>query len=146
MKLHQLSVFMENKPGQLVAPCRALAEAGISILTLCLADTEQFGILRLVVKDSAAAKAVLEKAGCVVKITEVIALQVPDRPGGLAELLDAVEKAGVNIEYMYAFTDKLDDKGVLVFRFDDPDRALKVLGDDVNVVSQVDLYEHLGVK
>ncbi len=146
MKLHQLSVFMENKPGQLVAPCRALAEAGISILTLSLADTEQFGILRVVVKDADEAKAVLEKAGCVVKVTEVIALQVPDRPGGLAELLDAIETAGVNIEYMYAFTDKLDDKGVLVFRFNDPDRALEVLGKDVNVISHVDLYEQLGVK
>lgn len=146
MKLHQLSVFMENKPGQLVAPCRALADAGISILTLSLADTEQFGILRLVVRDADEAKAVLEKAGCVVKVTEVIALQVPDRPGGLAELLDTVEKADVNIEYMYAFTDKLDEKGVLVFRFDDPDRALEVLGDEVSVISHVDLYEQLGVK
>jgi hypothetical protein len=146
MKLHQISVFMENKPGQLVAPCRALAEAGISILTLSLADTEQFGILRLVVRDADAAQAVLEKAGCVVKVTEVIALQVPDRAGGLAELLDTVEKADVNIEYMYAFTDKLDDKGVLVFRFDDPDRALEVLGDEVSVISHVDLYEQLGVK
>ncbi len=146
MKLHQLSVFMENKPGQLVAPCKALADAGISIITLSLADTEQFGILRLVVKDATEAQKVLEIAGFVVKVTEVIALQVPDCAGGLSELLARIENAEVNIEYMYAFTDKLDDKGVLVFRFSDPDRALEVLGEDVEVVSRVDLYEKLGVK
>ena len=126
MKIHQLSVFLENKPGQLALPCRKLAEAGISITTLSLADTEQFGILRLIVRDWERACKVLTDAGCVVNVTEMVAIQVPDRAGGLAEVLEAIEKAGINVEYMYAFTDKLDDKGVLVFRFDQPDRAYDV--------------------
>src|SRR5208337_1775125 len=104
MKLTQLSVFLENKPGQISLPCKALAKAGINILTLSLSDTQQFGILRLIVRDWKQAKAVLEQAGCVVNLTEVIALEVADRPGGLAELLEMIERGGVNIEYMYAFT------------------------------------------
>src|SRR5512136_831771 len=106
MKLNQLSVFLENKPGALSAPCRLLAQAGINIQTFSLADTQQFGILRLMVHDWAQAKALLEKQGYVVKVTEVVALEVPDRPGGLADLLELVERAGINVEYMYAFTVK----------------------------------------
>ncbi|MDD8042607.1 MAG: amino acid-binding protein [Verrucomicrobiota bacterium] len=146
MKIHQLSVFLENKPGQLVGPCRKLAEAGISITTLSLADTEQFGILRLIVKDWEKAKQVLKDAGFVVNVTEMVAIEVPDRPGGLAEVLDIAEQGGINIEYMYAFTDKLGDKGVLVFRFDDPDKAIHVLGSaNFNIIERVDLFNRLGI-
>jgi len=140
MKIHQLSVFLENKPGQLRAPCAALAEAGINIITLSLADTEQFGILRLIVEDWAKAKKVLEQAGCVVKLTEVLALEVADKPGGMERILDLVDRAGLNIEYMYAFTEKRVDKGVLVFRFADPDAALRVLQTEgINIISPVKL-------
>jgi len=140
MKIHQLSVFLENKPGQLRAPCAALAEAGINIITLSLADTEQFGILRLIVEDWAKAKKVLERAGCVVKLTEVLALEVADKPGGMARILELVDRAGLNIEYMYAFTEKRVDKGVLVFRFADPDAALLVLQTEgINIISPVKL-------
>jgi len=146
MKIHQLSVFLENKPGQLALPCRKLAEAGISITTLSLADTEQFGILRLIVRDWERARDVLTDAGCVVNVTEMVAIQVPDRAGGLAEVLEAIEKAGINVEYMYAFTDKLDDKGVLVFRFDQPDRAVATLaGGAIHVIDQVELFQRLGI-
>jgi hypothetical protein len=141
MKINQLSVFLENKPGRLSEPCKALAGAGINILTLSLADTQQFGILRLIVRDWRKAKTVLEQAGCVAKITEVIATEVPDRPGGLAEVLDVVEAAKVNIEYMYAFTWRSTDKAVLVFRFDDPDAAVKALqARSINVLRDVELY------
>ena len=140
MKIHQLSVFLENKPGQLRLPCAALAEAGINIITLSLADTEQFGILRLIVEDWAKAKKVLEQAGCVVKLTEVLALEVADKPGGMERILDLVDRAGLNIEYMYAFTEKRVDKGVLVFRFADPDAALRVLQTEgINIISPVKL-------
>jgi len=140
MKIHQLSVFLENKPGQLRAPCAALAEAGINIITLSLADTEQFGILRLIVEDWAKAKKVLEQARCVVKLTEVLALEVADKPGGMERILDLVDRAGLNIEYMYAFTEKRVDKGVLVFRFADPDAALRVLQTEgINIISPVKL-------
>jgi hypothetical protein len=145
MKLNQLSVFLENKPGALSAPCRLLAQAGINIQTFSLADTQQFGILRLMVHDWAKAKAMLEGQGYVVKITEVVALEVPDRPGGLADLLDVVEQAGVNVEYMYAFTVKQEGRGLLAFRFNDPDAAIKALqAHKVNVVDNLDLVKRLG--
>jgi len=141
MKINQLSVFLENKPGQLSEPCRALADAGVSILTLSLADTDQFGIMRLIIRDWQKAKAVLEKAGCVVKVTEVVAIEVGDKPGGLADVLEAIEAADINIEYMYAFTFRRGDKAVLVFRFDDPDSAVKVLQDKgIGVIGGVELY------
>lgn len=142
MKINQLSVFVENKPGQLLMPCKALADAGINIVTLSLADTEQFGILRLIVGDWQLAKKVLEAAGCVVNVTELLAIEVEDHPGGLAQVLQALEATDVNIEYMYAFTEKLNERSVLVFRFDDPDKALeKLASTDINLVSQIDLYQ-----
>jgi hypothetical protein len=142
MKINQLSVFLENKPGQLSETCRALADAGVNILTLSLADTQQFGILRLIVRDPAAAKAVLERAGSVVKMTEVVAIEVDDRPGGMADVLKVMEGGGINIEYMYAFTFRRGDRAVLVFRFDDPDAAVKLLqAKGINVIGSVELYE-----
>jgi hypothetical protein len=144
MKLHQLSLFVENRPGQLRAPCQALAEAGISILTLSLADTEQFGILRLIVKDWERARDLLAEAGFVVNVAEMIAIEVEDRPGGLAAILAEIEKTGLSIEYMYAFTCRRGGKAVLVFRFDDADAALRELETvGVNVVGGVDLYREL---
>ena len=144
MKLYQLSVFLENKPGALSTPCRLLAQAGINIQTFSLADTQQFGILRLMVHDWAKAKDVLEKQGYVVKVTEVVALEVPDRPGGLADLLEILERANVNVEYMYAFTVKQEGKGLLAFRFNNPDTALQALqAHQINVVGLLDLVKRL---
>ncbi len=100
MKLHQLSLFVENRPGQLRIPCEALANAGINIVTASLADTQQFGILRLIVRDWEKAKTVLEVADCIVNVTEVVAVEVRDEPGGMAEILAAMEKAEVNIEHI----------------------------------------------
>ncbi len=141
MKLHQLSVFLENTPGRLSEPCNLLSKAGINILTLSLADTQQFGILRLLVRDWQKAKKVLDDAGCVVNVTEVVAIEVADRPGGLAEILHIMETEGVNIEYMYAFTFRTEDRAVLVFRFDNPDAAIKLLSArGVNVLGSADLY------
>lgn len=127
MKIKQLSLFLENKPGHLTAICRALAEARINIVTLSLADTQQFGIVRLIVRDWQKAKAALEAKGLVVNVRDVVAALVPDKPGGMADLLDAVGRAGVNIEYMYAFATHQGDKAVIVFRFDDADRAVAAL-------------------
>ena len=127
MKLKQLSVFLENKPGQLLLPCQVLSSAGINIQTLCLADTQQFGILRIVVEDWKTAKEILEKNGCVVKLTDVVAIEVDDRPGGLARIIDILDKGRVNIEYMYAFTFGRNSRAVLIFRFDDPDSAIELL-------------------
>lgn len=142
MKIHQLSLFLENKPAHLKVPCKILAEAGINILTLSLADTEQFGILRIVVRDWEKAQDVLKNAGCVVKVNEVVAVEVPDRPGGLAELLEVLEEHSINIEYMYAFTWRRGDRAVMIFRFEDPDSALKAMQSrEINVITGVELFE-----
>ena len=142
MKIHQLSMFLENKPGRLSEPCRLLAQADINILTLSVADTQQFGILRLIVRDWERAKEVLEESGCVVNVTEVVATEVEDRPGGLASILEIIEGANLNIEYMYAFTFRSDDRAVIVFRFDNPDLAIAALqAQGVNVIGGVELYD-----
>lgn len=142
MKIHQISLFLENKPGHLRNVAQILADAGINIVTLSLADTQQFGILRLIVEDWQKAKSVLEDTGCVVNVTEVVATEVEDRPGGLAAILEILEDGGVNVEYMYAFTFGKGDRAVIVFRFDQPDKAIQVLQDaDVSVLGSVELFQ-----
>jgi hypothetical protein len=129
MKLKQLSLFLENRPGQLRAPLEALGRARIDLLTMTLADTAQFGILRIIVADPERAKEVLENEGMVVRVTEVVPIQVDNRPGGLAAVLAAIEEAGLGVEYMYDFAARATpDKAAIIFRFEDPDRALAVLG------------------
>ena len=128
MKLQQLSLFLENRPGQLREPCEALAAAGIDLLTMSLADTAQFGILRFIVRDPEQAKKVLEDAGMVVRMTEVIPVEVENKPGGLAAALTAIEEAGLGVEYMYDFgAASRSGKAAIVFRFEDPDKALAAL-------------------
>ena len=145
MKVKQLSLFLENKPGALSRPVKLLAKAKFNVLTLSIADTAQFGILRLVVRDWEKAKRVLENDGFVVKVSDLVAIEVADQPGGLAEILETLEKAGVNLEYMYGFTLKQEGKGVLAFRFDDPDRAIAALRKKgINPVRSVDLFQRLG--
>jgi hypothetical protein len=127
MNVKQLSLFIENKPGQLLMPCEVLAKAGINMLLLALADTARFGILRIVVRDWMRAKEVLEKAGCVVNITDVVAVRVASKPGGLAGVLRAIDDAKINVEYMYAFTGQKGDAGLLLFRFADTEAAIRTL-------------------
>ena len=142
MKLHQLSLFLENRPGTLKIPIRALADAKINLLALCLADTSEFGILRLIVREWEKGKEVLQKAGCVVNITEVLALDVSDQPGGLASVLALLEEADLEIEYMYAFTSgQRGKKAALIFRFEDPDAAIKLLEKHgINIIAPVELF------
>jgi len=140
MKIQQLSLFLENKPGCLLEPCRLLADGGINIRALTLADTQQFGILRMIVSDWRKAAALLKERGHVVNLTEVLAVEVPDRPGGLLHLLETIENSTVNIEYMYAFTSTRRDKAVLLFRFGDPDEAVRRLqAAGINVVESVEI-------
>ena len=141
MKIHQLSLFLENQPGQMLEPCRLLARAGIDIRTLSLADTRQFGILRLIVSDWQNAAVLLENAGYVVNVTEVVAIEVGDEPGALANLMAVFENTGINIEYMYAFPFGRQDRAVLIFRFDQPDAAIaRLQAAGINVVDSVDVY------
>ena len=128
MKLQQLSLFLENKPGTLREPIEALAAAGIDLLTMSLADTTQFGILRFIVADPEAAKKVLQDAGMVVRMTEVVPVEVENKPGGLAKAHNAIEEAGLGVEYMYDFgAASRGGKAAIIFRFEDPDAALAAL-------------------
>ena len=127
MKVKQLSIFMENRAGRLAEVVRLMGEAKINIRALSLADTSDFGILRLIVNDVEKAVKVLRDAGHTVSLTDVVAVEVPDTPGGLASVLDPLRGAGVNVEYMYAFVEKATDKAVVIFRFENADAALKVL-------------------
>jgi hypothetical protein len=147
MTIRQLSLFLENRPGQLRVPCKVLGDAGIDILTMSLADTQQFGILRLVVKDWQKAKQALEGAGIVVNVTEVVAIDVPDKPGGLASVLEAFEKARLGVEYMYAL-DAGRERGrfaTLIFRLGDPEKAAKLLREEgVRLLTAEELFERAG--
>ena len=127
MKLKQLSVFVENKPGSVSRPCKALADAGINITTLTLADTNDFGILRFIIDDWQKAYDVLKEKNFAVSVNDVIALEVSDVPGGLSTVLEKLEERGLNVEYMYASVYGSNNRAVLVFRFDDTDSALEKL-------------------
>ena len=128
MALTPLSLFLENKPGHLNAICQTLADEKIDILTLSIADTLQFGIVRLIVDNPEKAKKALETAGFAVNVREVVAIGVKDAPGGLAQLLSILKPSGVNIGYMYALASRLGEQAVLIFRFDDPVKAEEALG------------------
>jgi hypothetical protein len=140
MFVKQLSLFMENRSGRLAAACRALADVNVNILALSLADTADFGILRLIVNDPDAAFAALKKAGFTVVTNDVLAVEVADKPGGLATLLDVLEKSGVNVEYMYAFSSVMTKRAALIFRFEDNAAAVKCLqAAGIGVMNRIDV-------
>lgn len=127
MKVQQLSVFLENKTGRLAEATRALAVNNINIRALSLADTTDFGVLRLIVNDSENAYEALKKEGFVVRITEVIGVQISDRPGGLDEVLTLMKEEGINIEYLYAFLGTNEEYAVVILRVEEMDRAVDIL-------------------
>jgi hypothetical protein len=129
MKVEQISVFLENKSGRLAEVMRALGSAGVNIRALSIADTSDFGILRVIVNDNEKALKALKDKDFTVSKTEVVAVEVPDTPGGLAGILDLLDKQSVNVEYMYAFIERSSDNAVIIFRFDGNDRAIKALSD-----------------
>ncbi|MDO9108650.1 MAG: ACT domain-containing protein [Coriobacteriia bacterium] len=138
--IEQVSVFLENKPGHLAELTRALANAGINLRALMLADTSQFGVARIICDHPHAAKAVLDSAGFGVSITQVLAVEIPDTPGGIADVLDVLGRAGVNVEYAYAFVEPGQNAAVDIFKVDDPaaTEALTVAG--INVIAPDRLY------
>ena len=141
MKVEQISVFLENRSGRLAEVAGVLAGAGVNIRALSLADTAEFGILRLIVDQNDRAKQALKERGFTVGKTEVVALEVPDRPGGLAQILRALDAGGINVEYMYAFVQRSGDNAILIVRFDEPDRAIQALTQaGVRVVTGQELY------
>ena len=127
MRVEQIAVFLENKSGRLADITEVLAENDINIRALSVADTADFGILRLIVDKVELAQKVLKENGFTVGKTTVIAVEVPDQAGGLAGVLKTVEADGLNVEYMYAFVNKSGEKAVLIFRFDEMDKAIQSL-------------------
>jgi len=127
MKVEQISIFLENKSGRLAEVATVLAGAGINIRALSLADTTDFGILRLIVNDTEKAKQVLKDNGFTVGKTEVIGVEVADKPGGLAEILNVMKENAINVEYMYAFVQKSVGNAIIIFRFDELEKAIEVL-------------------
>jgi hypothetical protein len=142
MKIKQISIFLENRKGRLYDVCSLLGKNDINIRALNVAETESFGVLRIVVNKAEAAVKVLADAGIVAKITDVIAVEVEDRPGGLADILKVLADENVNIEYMYGFVEKSSDKALMVLRFDDVDKAVKILKKhDIKVVTEQGVKE-----
>ncbi len=141
--VQQVSVFLENKSGRLAEVCATLGDHDINIRALCIADTSDFGILRLIVNDPARATDVLQEAGFSVGSTSVIALQIPDRPGGLGGVLKLLEGAGINVEYMYAFFVRREGDAVVLFRVGDDmlDQTIAVLqGADIPILPAEEVY------
>ncbi|MDD5255880.1 MAG: ACT domain-containing protein [Candidatus Omnitrophica bacterium] len=140
MKLIQISVFLENKKGRLFEVCSLLGKEKINIRALSVAESEEFGILRMVVNNPAKAVAVLKKKGFVANLTDIVAVEVEDKPGGLASILGVFSKNNINVEYMYGFVEKFSQKAILVFRFDDADKAIRVLArNKISIIGKKDI-------
>jgi len=127
MKITQLSVFLENTAGRLREVTGILRDAQINIRALSLAETTDFGILRIIVNDPQKAAQVLRQAHFTVRETPILAVEVPDRPGGLHSMLETLAKENINIEYVYGFVEKRTDNALIVIRVEQPDRAIQVL-------------------
>lgn len=139
--LRQLSVFVENRSGRIAVLCRTLADAGINLNTLNVAEAGQFGLLRLITPDPDKTQAVLEQNGYAVKVTNVVALLVPDRPGGLAFVLETVAKVGIEVEYMYAFARNKGSDAAMIFSFDNLLGAVPILNKaGISVLAQDELF------
>lgn len=141
MQAEQISIFLENKAGRISEVTGILSNAGVNIRALSLADTSDFGVLRLIVDDNLKAEATLKDAGFTVRKTNVIAVEVSDRPGGLHNILAMLFDAGINVEYMYAFVRQSGDNAVMIFRFDKPEGAVEILTNNgVSVINSARLY------
>ena len=141
MIVKQVSVFLENRAGRLAEVTGILADHDINIRALSLADSADFGVLRLIVDDVDKAKGILKKEGMTVGETDVVAVEVPDRPGGLAHLLQVFKDENVNVEYMYAFVKAPSRSAVMIFRFEDPQRAVEALqAKGIRTIPGAELY------
>ncbi|HNX81175.1 MAG TPA: ACT domain-containing protein [Candidatus Omnitrophota bacterium] len=127
MKINQISIFVENRKGRLYQVCKLLGDNAINIRALNVAETQDFGVLRMVVDKPQEALNLLKENGFTASFSEIVAVEVEDKPGGLANILKVLNDSNVNIEYMYAFVEKKLDKALLVFRFENIDKALETL-------------------
>ena len=140
MTINQLSIFVENKAGTVAEITKSIAKAGVSIRALSVADTQEFGILRLIVSDVEKAKAALSESECVVSVTKVIGVEIPDVAGGLSEVLELMSENSINVEYLYAFITISGKHAYVVLRVEDNDKAAKILTQKgVKLVTQQDI-------
>lgn len=142
MHVEQISVFLENKAGRLSEVTSILSENNINIRALSLADTSDFGVLRLIVDNNDKAREVLKNNGFAVGKTEVVAVEVVDRPGGLHATLSLFQAAGINVEYMYAFVQQSGENAVMIFRLDDIEKGVTMLKEKgVKVIEGEQIYK-----
>ncbi len=141
MNVKQISVFLENRAGRLAEVARTLGEAKINIRALAIAETSDFGILRMIVDRVEDAYWILKDRGFTVSETEVVAVEVPDQPGGLAQVMNILAGANINVEYLYAFFKKPSDKAILIFRFENPQQAINTLQkNNINILPGEKVY------
>ena len=141
MKIKQLSIFLQNKMGSLAKPLEVLTVADVNIRAMCMADTSEFGILRLVVDDPMKGKEALEENNFLVKITDIIGIEMNDAPGGLTSVLDVIRDNLIDLEYLYAFSHKKEDKAILLLHADDIDKLIDVLiKNNIPLVSAEEVY------
>ena len=142
MKLKQISVFLENRKGRLQKALDVLGNANVNIRTLSIADTSEFGILRMIVPDIDQVQSILEEHNFVVKVNDVIAVGVPDEPGGLEKILGILNRADINVEYLYAFAEKKVEQAIVVLRTENIDAGIKALTEGgASVLSSDEVYE-----
>jgi hypothetical protein len=127
MKIQQISVFLENKTGRLADVTKLIADAGINIRAISIADTADFGILRLIVDKPGEAAEALAKGGFTTRMTDVLAVEIPDKPGSLAAVMDIFKTTGVNIEYLYASLEKDCSTAVVIFKVEDIVHGMKIV-------------------
>jgi hypothetical protein len=141
MKLKQISIFLENRKGRLWKALNILSNAEINIRALSIADTSEFGILRMIIPEPELARKILEEANFVVKVNDVIAVSVSDEPGGLESILAALNKSDINVEYLYAFVEKKGENAIVVIRTEDIDAGIDALENSgITVLSSKEVY------
>jgi hypothetical protein len=127
MKLKQISIYLENAPGRLYETTNALGEAGLNLRSLCIADTSDFGVLRILISDVTKARQIIMKKQLPARVDEVVAAELEDTPGSLANVLKYLMEARINVDYMYALAGGTDGKAVMIFHFSDNDKAIEIL-------------------
>lgn len=141
MKIKQLSIFLQNRMGSLSKPLEVLSNADVNIRAMCMADTSEFGILRLVVDNPEKGKEALEENSFLVKITEIIGVEMDDTPGGLTNILKIIKDNAIDLEYLYAFTHEKEGKAILLLHSDNIDNLISSLKEnDVTIVSSKEVY------
>lgn len=141
MTIDQISIFVENKPGRLAEVTEVLGSAGVDIRAMSLADTQDFGILRLIVENPVHALEVLKAAECVVSVTQVMAVSIADAPGSLSKVLRALSESQISVEYLYAFITRQAGSAYVIIRVEDTERAVGVLADHgIATASPEELY------